>query len=309
MWGHERAWIGLLTGLLLWFGTGDAAADEEVRVRHSDGRVVAVPLDPYVERSVEAEVYASWPDETLKAQAVISRTYALYERGRNAASPHDVEASVLSQVYAESEVSSRVRSASRATRGQYLSYEGAPILAAFHASSGGRTASAEEVWGLNLPYLRMVASPDDAAPDYFWSYEIELADLLDALREAGYAAAAERGEPVRIESRSESGRVAWIEIGEVRLSGHELRQVLGGRARRSARFEVRRSGTGVRFLGSGAGHGVGLCQWGARELALQGRTYAEILAHYYPGTRLARLDGTAPAEERGAETTGRGPRP
>ena len=202
-----------------------------------------------------------------------------------------------------------MRAATQATRGEYLSFEDEPILAVFHASSGGRTASAEEVWGLDLEYLRPVNSPDDAAPDYFWSYEIELDDLLSALREAGYAVAAGEGSQVRVESRSSSGRVTSIEIGGVLLSGHDLRQVLGGRALRSARFELRVDATRVRFLGSGAGHGVGLCQWGSRELALQGRTYAEILAHYYPGTRLVRLEGTTPAGERAAQPLGHDARP
>ena len=77
-----------------------------------------------------------------------------------------------------------------------------------------------------------------------------------------------------------------IRIGEAELSGREVRRVLGGRALRSTRFEVRETPQGVRFDGSGSGHGVGLCQWGARSLAESGASYREILAHYYPGTRL-----------------------
>jgi stage II sporulation protein D len=78
------------------------------------------------------------------------------------------------------------------------------------------------------------------------------------------------------------------------LSGRELRQTLGGRAIRSALFDVRATADRVRFLGSGSGHGVGLSQWGARELALRGRSYREILTHYYPGTTPETLAATEP---------------
>ncbi len=251
-----------------------------------------VPLEAYVARSVAGEVYAAWPLEALKAQAVVARTYALHQSARNAAEAHDVDSSVLSQRYEAGAISPRLSEAARATRREFLAYGDTPILAAFHASAGGHTASSEEVWGLDLPYLRSVQSPDDSAPHYFWSYEIELPQLHAALRESGYRSSG--GQEVRVLSHSPSGRVQLIQIGSVRLSGRELRQVLGGAAIRSALFDVRvEDGDGVRtlrFLGSGAGHGVGMCQWGAHEMALQGNTYPEILAHYYPGTRLVRPD-------------------
>jgi stage II sporulation protein D len=217
----------------------------------------------------------------------VARTYALYERQRNSGERADVAASVLSQRFARGPVARRIRDAARATRGQYLAYAGAPILAAFHSSAGGRTASALEVWGEDLPYLRPVDSPDDAAPDFFWTYRIPLADLRSALREAGYAPG--KKDRVRVTERSPSGRAARVEVLGAKLSGRDLREVLGGRALRSTLFDARVEEGSARFFGSGAGHGVGLCQWGARELALRGRTYGEILAHYYPGTDLARF--------------------
>jgi stage II sporulation protein D len=299
-WQSALSWIAAA----VVSGPGGAArADVQIRVLESGGRVHAVPLEQYVERSVAAEAYGSWPPEVLKAQAVVARTYALHERQRNRGQRHDLDSSVLTQRYARAPVPAGVRAATRATRGQYLSFEGSPILAAFHASAGGRTASAAEVWGQDLPYLRSVDSPDDAAPDYFWSYEIDARDLRAALREAGYAT--EGGGEVRVLRRTPSGRVQQLEIGGARLSGRDLRQVLGGRAIRSARFELRAEYGVVRFLGSGAGHGVGMCQWGARQLALQGRTYAQILAHYYPG---ARLRGVAERSRR-AGASGKRARP
>jgi stage II sporulation protein D len=285
---------GLAAAALLALGlaaSGPAKGGEVVmRVRDRDGAVARIALEPYVERAVAGEVWASWPPEALKAQAVVARTYALYERQRNAAQRYDVESSVLSQRFARGPVASGIRTAARATRGEYLSWSDAPILAAFHSSAGGRTASASEVWGEDLPYLRSVESPDDAAPDFFWTYQIGLEDLRAALREAGLDP---RGRRVRVLERSASGRAAQLEVLGARLSGRDLREVLGGRALRSALFDVRIEDGSARFLGSGAGHGVGLCQWGARELALRGQSYAEILTHYYPGTGLRRLGSRA----------------
>ena len=248
--------------------------------------VNVVPLEAYVASSVASETPPGWPSEALKAQAVVARSYALHERLRHASESFDLEGSVISQRYGVDAVSESVREATRATEGQVLVFAGEPILAAFHASSGGATASAAEVWGEDVSYLRSVPSPDDAAPAYFWSYEIGKRDLEAALREAGYEPGAV--DDVHVSQRSQSGRVLTLQIGALDLSGRDLREVLGGRALRSAKFDARLEGEQVRFLGSGSGHGVGLCQWGASELAHQVRSYQGILSHYYPGTTLRR---------------------
>ncbi len=258
-----------------------------LRGERSLDAVVLVPLEPYVASAVASETPGGWPAEALKAQAVVARSYALHERAKRAGEPFDLESSVISQRFGSTPVPDTALAAARATAGEYLSFSGEPILAAFHSSSGGSTASAAEVWGEAIPYLLSVSSPDEDAPDYFWSYEIALSDLAAALREAGYG---ERElEPVRVTERSQSGRVERIQLGTALLSGRDLREVLGGRALRSSRFEVRVEDGRARFMGSGSGHGVGLCQWGANELAKRGASYRRILAHYYPGTDLRRL--------------------
>ena len=180
-----------------------------------------------------------------------------------------------------------IREAVVATRGEYLAYQNKPILAVFHASAGGHTASAREVWGVALPYLRSLRSPDAAAPNHFWTFEISVTDLVAALLEAGLVLG--QAPTIEVVQRSESGRVQRLRIGAAELSGRELRQMLGGRAIRSALFEVRVIDDQVNFLGSGSGHGVGLSQWGARELALRGMRYRAILTHYYPGAVRATL--------------------
>jgi len=258
--------------------------------------VNVVPLEPYVASAIASETPADWPEEALKAQAVVARTYALHERDRRGAESFDLESSVISQRYGAGPVPEGAASAARATAGEYLAFAGQPILAAFHSSSGGTTASSEEVWGEDLPYLRSVSSPDDAAPDYFWSYDISLDDLAAALRDAGYAPGSL--DRAHVTERSDSGRVERIQLGSVLLSGRDLRELLGGRALRSALFDVRVEGGRARFLGSGSGHGVGLCQWGASELARRGSSYRRILAHYYPGSDLRRVraNGSTPID-------------
>jgi stage II sporulation protein D len=256
--------------------------------------VNVVPLEPYVERVVSGEIYASWPMEALKAQAVVARTYALYERERKRGLAFDVEASVLSQRYATGSVPERVMEAVRSTRSQYLTFAGGPILAAFHTAAGGQTAASEEVWGEALPYLKGVESPDEESPEYFWSYEIEEDELLAALERAGLQPAAEGG--VSVVERSPSGRVSRVEIGGLQVSGRTLRQILGRHSLRSTLFDVRTDGSRVRFLGSGAGHGVGLSQWGAWKMANEGKGYGEILTHYFPGAEVRTMTGTPPED-------------
>lgn len=281
------AFVGLI--LSLW--PLSTRAELSVRVRVGE-EVKVIPLEAYVEGVVASEVYPDWPAEALKAQAVIARTYALHRRSEREGEAWDLDSTVLSQRYGAAPPSPRIRGAAAATRGEYLAFDGLPILAAFHSSSGGRTASSEEVWGDSLPYLRSVPSPDDEAPDYFWAYQIPLADLVRLLRAAGLRDA---GEDLAVEARSASGRVVRLRTGSARISGRQLRSILGGRAIRSALFDVRTRDGVAHFLGSGAGHGVGLCQWGARELARRKQSYRQILAHYYPGTFLRRLDAASGA--------------
>jgi stage II sporulation protein D len=251
-----------------------------------------VPLESYVERAVAGEVYADWPMEALKAQAVVARSYVLHACGRRRGAAFDVESSVLSQRYAKGRVHRRIREAVGATRGEFLSYDGAPILAAFHTVAGGETAASEEVWGEPLPYLTRVDSPDVESPEYFWSYEIELGELREALEVAGVAPEADNG--VRVLERTPSGRVARVEVLGAVLSGRDLRRILGAQVFRSTLFEVRVHEDRVRFLGSGAGHGVGLSQWGARKMADKGSSYDKILEHYFPETQVRSLSTLPP---------------
>lgn len=261
-----------------------------------EGEVVVVndvPLERYVEGAIAGEMPLGWAAEALRAQAVVSRTYALHQRDARRSDAWDVEAGTRSQVYVGLDAAEPARRAARETRCEVLTHAGAPILAAFHSASGGRTASAGEVWGRDLAYLVSMEVPgEDDSPDTYWRAAISRPTLGRALGALGHPI----GDVTEasIEDRTPSGRVRWIrfrgERGEVRLSGRQLRWALGESTLRSTLFELRPGAEGFVFVGSGRGHGVGMSQWGARSLAERGATYREILESFYPGARLGRWD-------------------
>lgn len=257
-----------------------------------------VGLEDYVAGAIAGEMPTGWAEEALRAQAVVSRTYALHERDVHRARPWHLEAGTRSQVYVGLEAPEPARRAARDTRCQVLTHDGMPILAAFHSASGGHTASAGEVWGRDLDYLiGMPVIGEDDSPDTYWRAAISRPTLGRALGAAGHPI----GEVVEavVEARTPSGRVRWIrfrgERGEVRLTGRQLRRALGESTLRSTLFELRPHDDGFVFVGSGRGHGVGMSQWGARSLAERGATYREILEQFYPGAVLGAWTGSGTA--------------
>ncbi len=264
-----------------------------LEVRRSPGglRVVnRVALEPYVAGTLGREVYPGWNPETLRAQAVVIRTYALHERGRRSGRCFDLEGGTRGQVYGgvDAETPSAVAAAA-ATRGEYLSWRGRPILAVYHAASGGRTASSEEVWGRPLPYL--VSQPvahEENSPDTYWRAAFSGTTLGRALVPAGVQVGPVR--ELQVVERSSSGRALRVRVtgedGEAEIEARTLRRTLGNEVIRSTLFETRPLDDGVVFVGSGHGHGVGMSQGGAEAMARRGAGYREILAAFYPGTRL-----------------------
>jgi stage II sporulation protein D len=251
-----------------------------------------VDLEDYVTSTVGGEMSPSWPQEALRAQAVAARTYVLHEAGKRRSSAWDVRATIASQVYRGIVTETdETRSATRATRGEVLTYGGEPILAVFHSTAGGRTATAGEVWGEDLPYLRVVdVEEEDGAPHTYWRTQFTSTDLRDVLNTAGIKIGALEG--FSVTRRTPSGRVERLEVrapGELReLRGASLRSLVSALGLRSTLFDIRATADGFAFVGSGYGHGVGMSQWGARGLAERGMSYQRILARFYPGTRLER---------------------
>ncbi len=270
-------------------------AVEVMRVPEGLRVVNRLDLEDYLAGTLGREVYPGWHDEALKAQAVVSRTYALHRRAERRGEGFDLVAHTGDQVYGGVAAETpRLRRAIEVTRGEHLTHQGRPILAAFHSASGGHTASAEEVWGEAIPYLVARAVPhEEDSPDTYWRARVTGTTLGRALAPLGLDLGPVRR--VRVEARSPSGRSERLSVegsqGRGSLTGRALRRALGEGVLRSTLFEVRSDEKGFVFVGSGHGHGVGMSQWGAESMARRGATYREILAAFYPGTTLAQEGG------------------
>jgi stage II sporulation protein D len=254
-----------------------------------------VGLQDYVAGTLGREVYPDWHSEMLKAQAVVTRTYALHQMERNSRTPFDVGAGTGSQVYGgvDAETPS-VRRAASATRGEYLAYRREPILAVFHSASGGRTAAAEEVWGEPIPYLVSVeVENEEDSPDTYWRASVSKTTLGRALVPAGIQVGSVR--EVSVVKRGASGRAIRVRVrgtkGTRTVEARALRTALGESVIRSTLFEIRPSEDGFVIVGSGHGHGVGMSQWGAQAMAESGAGYRKILETFYPGTTV--MEGAA----------------
>ncbi|MBI3358904.1 MAG: SpoIID/LytB domain-containing protein [Nitrospirae bacterium] len=247
-----------------------------------------VDLEEYLQGVVPAEMPSDWPMDALKTQAVISRTYALYQKRNNTNKEYDLPASVLGQVYkGESVTHPRAVEAIEKTEGIIATYKGDAALTYFHSTSAGPTEDADERWGIDFPYLKGVSCPLDFASPYFtWQKEIPLSTLENSLDKVGVGAIA----TLTPLSYSKAGRILMVRIlharGETFLKAEELRRLLGYQTLPSTHFKIDSFGKILKISGMGWGHGVGLCQWGAKVMAERGLEYDEIVQYYYPGVKL-----------------------
>ena len=261
-----------------------------------DGTIQNTDLNTYLWGVVAAEMPASFEQEALKAQAVAARTFALSNTHKENHPDADVctdyaccqawidraqaEAGWGDQAVASA---NKITAAVAETADELALYDGKPIQAAFHSSSGDTTQNALEVWGYDAPYLVSVSSPEgDEVPDYHSEKVFspqELKDLVQAAYpEAGFSGdpAGWVGQPVY----NSGGTVASISIGGAELTGGQVRSLL---SLRSACFAAEYKDGGFTFYVTGFGHGVGMSQYGANAMAAAGSTYTDILQHYYTG--------------------------
>ena len=258
----------------------------DVVVRAHRGRlqlINVIPLEDYLAAVLGSEMPKSFPLEALKAQAVAARTYALQKKLEAYDQPWHLGSSVIHQVYGGVEREApRTRAAVEATRGEVLTWDLQPIEAYFHASCGGHTETGGQALGRDLPYLRSVPCPCGALPASRWQATLSANELRNAL--------GVRSNELRVTRRTRTGRVDLLSAGARTFDAATFRRKLGYMRVKSLEFELKPGPDGeLRFVGRGFGHGAGLCQWGAKALADQGREYREILSHYYPGTELQTL--------------------
>jgi stage II sporulation protein D len=273
----------------------DYAAPLEL-LRAGDGIAVVneVALEDYLAGVLRGEAGDRFPKEALRAQAIVARTYAAYQRALNAGKPYHILASTVHQIYVGRVPSaSPVWDAVRETTGQVLLWEGEVFPAFYHTESGGYTEDPRTVFAARtMPGLKPVVCPFSAgSPHYFWNYDIRLADLEDVLRRGGVDVGQVRR--VTVTERTPSLRAATITVsgtrGEMQVRGNDFRRMLGYDTFKSTLFAVAVDGDVARFAGRGYGHGVGLCQWGAKGMAERGYVARQILEFYYPGTTFGML--------------------
>jgi stage II sporulation protein D len=264
-------------------------------VRLPDGSIVnVVDLEQYLYAVVPHEMPPAWPAAALQAQAICARTYVLQRSNPRRA--YDVVPSEVDQVYGGMAGESPAgRFAVDATAGEVMRFAGNYAGIAYSSCCGGHTEASSDAWGgAYVPYLTGVPCPYcTQSPNFRWTATIALDDI--ARRFVEQMAAAGRLQSVRVTDRDASGRARAFELtgdrGGVMVKGTAFRLGVGSRVVRSLLITDLRSdatSTAVTIDGGGLGHGVGMCQWGARGMAQTGRSARDILSFYFPGTEIGR---------------------
>lgn len=251
---------------------------ETVRIKLNDGEIIELDLDEYLYGVVKSEMGTSYKTngerkdvdiEALKAQAVASRTYAVYKINSSSNSEYDLTATTSDQVYNPNNVTEIVKDAVDSTSGQVITYYGEIICAYFFSTSGGHTEAPENVWYSSLPYLEGVEDP----------YE----PYIEGKSEWEARISASKYGKIEILSTNENGRVMELKVGDEVYTKNNIRMKLGASLIKSTWFELEydEDTNEYVFKGKGYGHGVGMSQYGAMGMAEAGFNYEEILKWYY----------------------------
>lgn len=261
--------------------------------------VNTVDIESYVASTLASEISPGWATESLKAQAIVARTYGARAAVHAAARPYDVTDDTSNQVYRGlDDVAASFVAAASATAGMVVTAGAAPADVFYSAVCGGHTANSMQLTGLpGPPYLAGIADVDGSgrayctpAPFFAWENSVP----ADAMARVVDVPSADLGD-VSVLDRWPDGRAKTVRVSRygassVDLDGHKFYAhcgaVLGYKVLPSAMFEISRTTAGYTFTGHGLGHGVGMCQWGARGRADAGMPAAQILAAYFPGTSL-----------------------
>lgn len=270
-------------------------------MRSTEQSVEEVPLETYVAGVVASEMPASFELEALKAQALAARTFTVsHLLNGNGEENYDVTDTVKHQVYksdgelqtewgtAYNEKMNKIKEAVDATKGQIITYKDAPITAQFFSTSNGYTENSEDYWENEIAYLRSVESPWDRESPKFMAQQTFSSQQLEEVLQLDLPEGM-----IEIElSRTESGRVREMVIGGKQFTGREVREKLN---LNSNDFSIEQNKGHFIFTTEGYGHGVGMSQYGANGMAKEGKTYEDIIHHYYKDVTISTINETAPA--------------
>lgn len=267
-----------------------------------------VALDEYLYNTVSAEMPASYDIEALKAQAIVSRTYTLYQIV-NGGGKHGKVADICDDFgccqawiskedrmakWKESDRNNnweKITEAVDSTSGKVITYEGKLIDAFFHANSGGKTENVADVWGgSNFPYLQSVeTSGESDYSDYSSNVSIPKKDLLNKLKKDHNDIKIDfnKKDEIKILDYTEAGRVKTVKFGNIEIAGTEVRKIFG---LKSTNFKIKIDKDNVIFDVVGYGHGVGMSQTGANSMAKSGKNFEDIIKHFYTGVEVKYLN-------------------
>ncbi len=276
--------------------TTEPVGEEGITVsvfNHLENTTYNMNMDDYLVGVVAAEMPAAFEVEALKAQAVAARTYTMYKSSQN---DHDADICTdfaHCQAYlSENEMRtnwgadydfylSKIKDAVYSTKGEFLTYNNEPIMAVFHSMGGGHTQNSGDVWSSQLPYLVSVPSPgEEEATNYETTLTLTFEEFRSIVTKEYPKAKINSFLDVSQPTLTESGHVKSILIGAVSIPGSAIRTMFN---LRSTRFTLTFLDGNVTFNVTGYGHGVGMSQYGANAMAKEGKTYKDILSHYYQG--------------------------
>lgn len=265
----------------------------------SSGQITELSLREYLIDAVAAEIGGSAEEEAIKAQAVACHTLLLYKKAHKDASLGDADISDIShKLLTQSEQQEKWGENYKAFRektekcvaeveNKVICFDGEPIMATFFSVSNGKTENAENVWGKALPYLVSVDSPDDKlSPNYSSEVSVSAKEFKKVLSEKGATPDGKEEKWIEKCEQNSTGTVKSITLCGKEFSGTEIRSIF---SLNSATFNVKYVDGKFVFTVSGYGHGVGMSQYGANEMAKKGNTYDEILSHYYRNAVISTL--------------------
>ena len=284
----------------------DVDKKEEIKLKYESNIIIRVkrlnsneieylPLEEYIVGVLAGEMPIYFEKEAFKAQAVAARSYVLKKIEYNKDNEYDVVDSVLNQVYLDNyylkeawqdkylDNINKLREIVNETSLEYLDYNGEIVDALFFSTSNGYTENASLVFNIDLPYLQSVTSMWDSSTssafrstkkisidEFYSSLNLEYSNTLD----------------FKVLRRSSTNRILNLSINGIEFTGKEVYDKLG---LKSMDFSLKQDGNNIIIDTVGYGHGVGMSQYGAEGMALEGYSYKDILSHYYVGTSIKKI--------------------
>lgn len=269
----------------------------EIEIHPFTGGIYVInvlPIENYLEGVLNAEISTKWDMDVVKAQAIIARTFALFKRNERKNKLWHVTSGSGDQVYLGMNVADlRGRFAIRKTHGMTVYHQGKLAQTFYHSNCGGITEDPAAIWSSSMSYLKVKNVPyGQEDPRYYWSQKLSERELLRIARRSGQQIYSLND--LKIASWTTSNRAAKLKFfgdSTVTLLAKDFRRLAGYKKIQSLLFTVAQVPGGYLFEGQGNGHGVGLCQWAAKEMADLGYSYKKILHYFYTNIRIQSYQG------------------